>query len=286
MRTPIIAGAADLLARYDVVFSDIWGVIHNGQRPFEQACAALARFRAEGGTVVLISNAPLPWDRVAEILQEIGVRKECWDAIVASGDIALGHVAASGYERILALSYGFDRILFDRLALAETGVADADAIVCTGVRNERAETPDSFRPMLEEALTRQLPFVCANPDLVVDVGGNLLTCAGAVADLYERMGGPVYWAGKPHAPVYEAAQTLAEELRASPLARDRILAIGDSLRTDIAGASAFGIDSIFVATGIHRDALTAGDEMAATGLDALVKQHGVKPAAAMLELRW
>ena len=286
MRTPIIAGAAGLLERYDVVFSDIWGVIHNGQRPFEPACAALARFRANGGTVVLISNAPLPWDRVAVILDEIGVRRDCWDAIVASGDIALSHVVASGYERIMALSYSFDRILFDRLALPETGVAEADAIVCTGVRNDRAETPDSFRPMLEDALSRRLPFVCANPDLVVDVGGNLLTCAGAVADLYERMGGPVYWAGKPHEPVYKAALKMAEELRGNPTSRRSILAIGDSLRTDIAGASAYGIDSIFVATGIHREALTAGDGIAAKGLDALIEEHGVRPAAAMLELRW
>ena len=266
----------------------MWGVVHDGYRPFEDTVQALTRFRADGGTVVLLSNAPVPNDGVTSMLDERGVPRTAWDAIVTSGDIALRHVNERGYRRVLAVGpQDRDAALFDRLDARLTPLADAEAIVCSGLDDDINETAETYRPLLEQAHARALPFVCANPDLVVDVGGRLYLCAGAIADLYEDMGGEVFWAGKPHPPAYDAALASAASMRGGArIDRRRVLAIGDAVRTDIAGAAQAGIDALFVASGIHRHDAMDGNRLSAARLAKLFPPDAPSAIAAMAALKW
>ena len=284
---PIIAHAAPLLADYDVMFCDVWGVLHDGHRAFESACDALLRFKAAGGTVVLVSNAPVPEEGVASMLDSRGVPRAAYDAIVASGDIALRHVADQGYQRVYCIGPADrDSLTFKRLTAARADLDAADAILCTGLNDDRNETAETYRPLLERARARNLPFVCANPDLVVDVGGRQYLCAGAIADLYERMDGKVFWAGKPHTNAYETARATAERLRGKPVPLERIIAIGDSVRTDMKGAQAFGIPAVFVASGIHRDETMSAGSLRSGVLERLFAPPAPVPLAVMERLAW
>ncbi len=284
---PVLVHAAELLSDYDVMFCDVWGVLHDGHRAFEAACDALLKFRARGGTVILVSNAPVPAERVAAMLDARAVPRDAYDGIVASGEIALRHIAEKGYRRIYCIGPGErDAATFSRLTAERVGIDEAEAILCTGLNDDRSETADDYRPVLEQARARDLPFVCANPDLVVDVGGTQLICAGAIADLYERMDGQVFWAGKPHANAYEAARTAAEKVRGAPVPLDRIIAIGDSLRTDLKGAEAFGIAVIFVASGIHRDETMRSKALSAAKLARLFAPPAPPAIAVMDRFAW
>lgn len=284
--TRVIERAGELLSNYDVLLSDIWGVVHDGLTAYEGAGDAFARFRARGGTVLLLSNAPMPSTWVARVLDEKGVRRDSWDAIVSSGDISLAHIAERGYRRVLHIGTERDLPLFETMTADRTDFENAQAIVCTGLEDDRNETAETYRPLLQRALSRRMPLVCANPDLVVDVGGELLPCAGVVAELYEAMGGEVYWAGKPYAPAYERAMAAVGSLRNSPVRRTRVLAIGDAVRTDIAGAAAAGIATLFIGQGIHRDAVMREGRLDSVGLAELLTDQAVKPLAAMVGVAW
>lgn len=284
---PILTHAGPLLANYDVVLCDVWGVLHDGHHAFPEAGPALARFRAGGGTVVLVSNAPVPGESVASLLDATGVRRDTWDAIVTSGDIVAAHVVEKGYRRLHRIGpEDRDGALFERLGTAWVPLDVAEAILCTGFDREDAMRASVYQPLLERALRRDVPFVCANPDLVVDVGGTLYPCAGAIAELYERMGGAVFWAGKPHAIAFATAQARAGRLRGEPVGRDRLIAIGDSIRTDIAGAHAAGIQSLFVASGIHREDIVSDGALSAEAVARLFAPPAPVPAAVMRELAW
>src|SRR5215472_10039049 len=288
MTPPIIAAAGPLLARYDVVFCDVWGVMHNGRRAYAEAGAALARFRAQGGTVILVSNAPIPASGVERVLEKTGVRRDAWDAIVSSGDIALSHIAEKGYRRMHWVGPSKrDYALYVRLGEPGASLAEAEAIVCTGLRDDRNETVASYRTLIEEGVARALPFVCANPDLIVDVGALQLPCAGSIAAEYERLGGHVFWAGKPHPAAYRTALALAGELRGAAPALGRILAIGDAVRTDLAAAQGLGVDGLFIAAGIHKEELLSGGAIDPARLAALFDPPHTPPAiAAMTQLAW
>jgi HAD superfamily hydrolase (TIGR01459 family) len=284
---PILAHAGALLSAYEVIFCDVWGVLHDGHRAFAETCNALERFRAQGGTVVLVSNAPVPKQRVAAMLDSRAVPRTAWDDIVASGEIALRHIADRGYTRIFCIGpHDRDAATFARLSATLSPLEEAEAILCTGLNDDRTETADDYRPLLRCAVARRLPFVCANPDLVVDVGGERFYCAGAIADLYERMDGEVFWAGKPHANAYDTAQAAAEAIRRAPVERARILAIGDSLRTDLKGAEAAGIDAIFIASGIHRDETMGQGELSPDKLEVLFAPPAPPALAVMHRLVW
>jgi HAD superfamily hydrolase (TIGR01459 family) len=288
MTPPIIANAGPLLSRYDAIFCDVWGVVHDGRKAHGEAGAALARFRQRGGTVVLVSNAPVPATGVERVLEKTGVRRDAWDAIVSSGDIALAHIAEKGYRRMHWVGPSErDYALYVRLPAPQVALAEAEAIVCTGLRNDRTETVDDYRGLIEEGVALELPLVCANPDLVVDVGTTRLTCAGSIAAEYERLGGEVFWAGKPHPAAYETALLRAGEVRGATPDLRRILAIGDALRTDLAAAQGLGVDGLLIAAGIHSDALLADGEIEPEKLAALFAPPGTPPAvAAMVQLRW
>lgn len=284
---PILARAGELLARYDVLFCDVWGVLHDGHRAFEAACDALLRFRERGGTVILVSNAPVPGERVAAMLDARGVPREAWDDIIASGEIALRHIADKGYTRLFCIGPADrDAATFERLSATPAPLDEAQAILCTGLNDDQTETPKDYRELLLRARVRRLPLVCANPDLVVDVGGRQFICAGAIADLYERMDGEVFWAGKPQANAYDAAQAAAEAVRGAPVDRGRILAIGDSLRTDLKGAEAAGIDAIFIASGIHRDETMGSGDLSPEKLKILFSPPAPRALAVLGKLVW
>ena len=284
---PILTSAGDLLRRYDVLFCDVWGVVHNGITAFEGACAALKRFRAEGGTVILVSNAPVPKHRVAAMLESRHVPQSAWDDIVSSGDIALTHVAERRFKKLYCIGpQDRDQALFKALKARSVPLDEAEAIVCTGLNDDRHETPETYRPLLGAARKLNLPFVCANPDLIVDVGGTILYCAGAIADIYQHMGGPVFWAGKPHLSAYETAHHKAEALRDSNVPRAKCLVIGDAIRTDLKGAQNFGCDALFVASGIHRHETMDGDKLSTIKLAALFPPGTPTALGAMVELVW
>jgi HAD superfamily hydrolase (TIGR01459 family) len=284
---PILERAGALLARYDVLYCDVWGVLHDGHKAFAEACHALLRFRKGGGTVILVSNAPVPKERVALMLEARAVPRDAFDDIVASGEIALRHIADKGYTRLYAIGpTERDAATFARLPARPVALGEAQAILCTGLNDDRTETADDYRALLERARALKLPLVCANPDLIVDVGGQQYLCAGAIADLYERMDGEVYWAGKPHANAYEAALTAAEAARGASVERARILAIGDSLRTDLKGAEAAGVDAIFIASGIHRDETMGTGELSPEKLALLFAPPAPPALAVMGKLVW
>jgi len=284
---PILTRAGEVLARYDVLLCDVWGVLHDGQKAFADACEALLRFRRRGGTVILISNAPVPKERVAVMLDGRAVPRATWDDIIASGEIALRHIAQKGYTHLFRIGpTERDAATFERLSAKIVPLEDAQAILCTGLNDDRTETADDYRPVLQRAVRRRLPFVCANPDLVVDVGGRQYICAGAIADLYERMDGEVFWAGKPHANAYDAALAAAEGIRGASVPRHRILAVGDSLRTDLKGAEAAGIEAIFIASGIHRDETMGSGTLSPDKLAVLFAPPAPPALAVMSKLIW
>jgi HAD superfamily hydrolase (TIGR01459 family) len=289
MTPAIIAQAQPLLARYDAVFCDVWGVLHDGRCAHAAAGEALARFRADGGTVVLVSNAPMPEEGVVEFLANIGVRRDAWDAIVSSGDIALRHVAEMGYRRLHQVGpRRRDYRLYVRLPVPQqVPLAEAEAIICTGLFDDRSETIADYRDLIAAGLARALPFVCANPDLVVDVGPMRLLCAGSIAAEYERQGGSVFWAGKPHPSAYAAALQRAERVHGRSIPLERILAVGDAVRTDLAAARGLGVDALLIAGGIHDRELMREGEIDRDRLAALFAVVGTPPAvAAMTRLRW
>jgi HAD superfamily hydrolase (TIGR01459 family) len=280
---PFIEKLRDVVAGVEVVLSDIWGVVHNGLVAFPEACDALHTFRKQGGTVILITNAPRPADSVQRQLRKLGVEDGSYDAIVSSGDLTRHFVAGHpgrkmfwiGPERDNSIHRGLDPVL--------APLEQADYIVCTGLFDDETESAEDYRAMMLQARDRKLTLICANPDIVVERGDRLIYCAGAIAELYRELGGEVIFYGKPHRPIYERAVALAVEQRGVPTPLARVLAIGDSVRTDLAGAHGFGIDCLFVTRGIH-----AGDFEGIDQLDpASVKElFGHPPLALMRELRW
>ena len=282
---PIIENAQALLSRYDVIFCDVWGVLHNGRTAYTEGCTALRQFRDRGGTVILVSNAPRTPNVVAKVLDEKQVPTNCWDAIVSSGGIARSHAAKRGFTRIYHIGPDRDLDVFEGADLTRVALDQAEAIFCTGLFQDRHETGEDYREILAAPAARQLPLICANPDLVVDVGNLRLPCAGAIAAVYETMDGPVYWAGKPHATAYQTALDLADDLRGEAVDKDQVLAIGDSVRTDIAGAHAFGIASLFIGQGIHCDQVAPTGVLDPAALEALFAGNSPQANAAMVTLK-
>jgi HAD superfamily hydrolase (TIGR01459 family) len=286
MTVPLIERLSILAPRYDVLLSDVWGVIHNGVNAFPDACEALVRFRAAGGRVVLITNAPRPSFSVVEQLDHLQVPREAYDDVVSSGDITRSAILARAGERVFHLGPSRDRPIFDGMDVSFTGDADADYVVCTGLFEDDHETPDDYRGLLAGMLARNLFMACANPDVVVDKGGRLIYCAGALADLYRAMGGDVLYAGKPYRPIYDEALEKAVARRGAAVSPSRVLAIGDSMRTDYAGAHDCGLDFLFVTSGIHAEELGARDEPDGAALAAMFSAADGVPTGVMSRLRW
>jgi len=282
MAVPVLKRAGDLLARYDVLISDVWGVVHDGLWALEPACEALIAFRERGGTVALLSNAPGPSTQVAGLLDTKRVPREAWNRLVTSGDVTRALIAQSHHKRVYHIGWQSDRAVFGGLDVELVGEDEADIIVATELNDYRTETPEQYRPLLKRFARRGLPFICGNPDLVVHVGEDLLPCAGSLATIYEELGGTVAWAGKPYRPAYDLALAAAAEARGGRLVEPgKVLVIGDAVRTDLAGARLMGFDSLFIAGGIHRDETMHGGEVDPAGLAKVLAGLPVQPIAAM-----
>jgi HAD superfamily hydrolase (TIGR01459 family) len=278
---PIVSSVSPLAPARDVWLTDIWGVIHNGVEPFTTACEACTQFRLAGGLVLLLSNAPRPAESVAAQLDRIGVPRFAYDAILSSGDAARTLLAAYAGKRVFHLGPERDLALFDGLDVTLSAAEEAAAVCCTGLFDDEVETAADYAAMLAGFAARKLPMVCANPDLAVVRGDRTIPCAGALAADYQALGGVVAYAGKPYLPIYDMAFAFIGKLKGEPVPRERILAIGDGIATDIKGAAAAGIDSIYVASGVH-----ATDGLTAAALAELFPAPGPRPVAAMPALAW
>lgn len=276
------------LARdYDVLLCDVWGVVHNGLAAFPAACDALMRFRAGGGTAILITNAPRSGDAVARILDRLKVSRGAYDAITSSGDVTRGIVKARLPESVFHLGPERDLSIFAGLDVRFAPPETADYVVCSGLFDDTIETPESYRDLLAKLEARSLSMVCANPDIVVERGDTLVYCAGALADAYAARGGKVLYCGKPHAPIYELALATAAALRGGKTPYpQRVLAIGDSVRTDLKGAAALGLDCMFVISGIHAEEYGSREAPDLAALNAMFAAADVMPRAVMRELIW
>ena len=275
-----------LADRYDVVLSDVWGVIHNGLESFPSACEALSRFRAGGGRVALITNAPRPGEVVVRLLDRLKVPRESYDTIVSSGDVTRTVMSARPDKAVFHIGPERDLPIFDGLGLRFVPYEQADYVVCTGLNHDEVETPESYRELLTKLAARKLFMLCGNPDLVVERGERLVYCAGALADLYGTLGGEVLYAGKPYRPIYDLALERIGALRGGPAPLARVLAIGDSVRTDLKGASDLGIDCLFVTAGIHAEELGDRHDPDLAALNKIFADAGLAPKAVTRRLMW
>lgn len=295
--TEIIRSLADLTGRYDAVFCDLWGCLHNGQAAFPAAVAALQDFRATGGKVVLLTNAPRPKSSVVKQLDGLSVPRDAWDIVVTSGDAAqMGMLSGAVGRRVHHIGAPKDEPFFtdfadDLAAFAKTQppiirvpMKEAEGIVCTGLRDDLTETPEDYRAALLMGKTLRLPMLCANPDIVVDMGEKRVYCAGALAKAYEDMGGTALYFGKPHPPIYDLARRRLAE--AGAMADPQILCIGDGIFTDIQGGIGEGLDTLFITGGL--EAAEFGPDAEAPDqalLDGWLGTRQLSPTFAMGRLR-
>ncbi len=260
--TRIISALSEISSGYDALFCDLWGCLHNGHAPYPAAVAALQSYRAGGGRVVLLTNAPRPGRFVRHSLERMGVPADAWDLIVSSGDAAqfamfTGAVGRKVWHLGPAKDEGFFTAIPDDVisepAIQRVPLEEAEGIVCTGPFDEDHETPEDYRDRFLYAKTKGLKMLCANPDLVVDYGDRRIYCAGALAQLYDQMGGESLYFGKPHPPIYDLARRHLAALTGQQPDAGSILAIGDGIGTDIQGAIAEGIDALFITGGLEAE---------------------------------
>ncbi len=260
---------------FDVILSDVWGVLHNGVSAFPDAAVALREARKAGKTVVLITNSPRPAPGVIAQLRVLGVPDEAYDRIITSGDVTRGLIA-EGPKKVFLLGPERDMPLLEGLDVECVGEAETESVVCTGFFDDETETPEDYTEMLKGFIARKVPMICANPDLVVERGERIIPCAGAMAAYYEQLGGEVRIAGKPHAPIYEACLAAAREVRGA-FAKGRVLAIGDGMPTDVKGAIASGLNLLYISGGIHAAEYTLNGQTDEALLNAYLKGQGAAP---------
>jgi HAD superfamily hydrolase (TIGR01459 family) len=295
--TEIIRSLADLTGRYDAVFCDLWGCLHNGQTAYPAAVAALQGFRGTGGKVVLLTNAPRPKSSVVKQLDGLGVPRDAYDLVVTSGDAAqMGMLSGAVGRKVHFIGAPKDEVFFTDFAedlatyaatqppITRVPLNEAEGIVCTGLRDDLTETPDDYRATLLMGKTLGLPMLCANPDIIVDMGDKRLYCAGALAQAYEEMGGTALYFGKPHPPIYDLARRRLAE--AGGPADPQILCIGDGIFTDIQGGIGEGLDTLFITGGLEADRFGPDVENPEqTPLDGWLEAKQMSPTFAMGRLR-
>lgn len=278
-----LPGLSAIAGDYDLFFCDIWGVVHNGVRAHRDAVDALVRYRNQGGRVALVTNAPRPSDAVMKALERLGVAREAYDVIVSSGDVTRRLVETYAGKIVHRVGPDKDLGLFEGIQV-EFGPADqASAVIVTDLEADH-ETPEHYSERMQQWLALGLPMVCANPDKVVEIDGQLTWCGGAIADLYAERGGQVVLAGKPFAPIYDEALRLVHEQGAPGIARDRILAIGDAIRTDAMGAADQDVDFLFITGSVHAAEMAAGD--ADSVVADLIAPSGANMIGYMQRLAW
>jgi HAD superfamily hydrolase (TIGR01450 family) len=279
-----IASLGSISGRYAAILCDVWGVVHNGERAYAAAASALSAARESGIAVVLITNSPRPHEGVETQMAALGVPEGAWDRVVTSGDVTRELIRTAprqlfhlGPERELSIYDGIDVELVEEF--------EASAIVCTGLFDDETETPEDYALMLRRLRARNLPFICANPDIVVERGERLIWCAGALARDYAQLGGRTMVAGKPHRPIYEAALDAAGEVLGRAIAPGEALAIGDGMLTDIKGAADNGVDALYISGGIHSRDYGDADDPDPVLLSSFLDKYGYHPVAVMPKLR-
>ena len=285
MPLPKLAAASALSQQHPVWLCDVWGVVHNGAAAIPEACDALIRHRRNGGVVVLLTNAPRRWPRVVALFDRFGVPSEIYDRVVSSGDVTRGLIEMRAGQSIFHLGPDHDHDLTVDLPVRFTSFAEAEAVLCTGLLDDHLESVADYEPLLAEMQQRDMTMICANPDKVVHVGERLFPCAGLLAERFAAIGGQVEMAGKPYPPIYRAALDQAREVLGRNFAADEILAIGDSVATDMAGAALNRIPALFISQGIHREEI---DGVGGEGLAALISAAapGIAIVGYMDTLRW
>jgi HAD superfamily hydrolase (TIGR01459 family) len=279
----VLTSVSTLAKTADAWISDIWGVLHNGIAAYPEAGTACVNFRKAGGTVVLVTNAPRPEADVARMLDRLGVPREAYDAIITSGDVSRGLIAEFPGRALYHLGPERAAGVLEGLDVRLVGPDEAEVVLCTGLFDDEHEEPDDYQGELASLAKRNVPLICANPDLVVERGPKLVPCAGSLAEIYNTLGGTVLYAGKPYAPIYDRAYAAIRTARGALPPKDRILAIGDGLRTDVEGAGREGLRCLFIASALHVDDRRAFD----TGhVTEIVAGHAHPPAAAMRALVW
>jgi len=285
---PVVAALAPFASRYEVFLCDVWGVVHNGIAAFPAASEALTRARAAGVTVIMVSNAPRPGAVVRKQVARYGVPDSAYDDVIASGDVTRAELAARPGARVFHIGAERDLANYEGLDVTLVDLDHADLVVCTGPFHDDTETPDDYRELMARIKARDLLLICANADIVVERGDRLIWCAGALAAIYDELGGKTIYAGKPHAPIYRLCFARAAALRGREVPRSRVLAIGDGLKTDLLGAARQEIDCLFVTRGIHAADLGL-DDKGGVDRDKLARafaEAGATPVAVMHELIW
>ena len=262
--TRIIDSLAEIAHSYDALFVDLWGCVHNGIAPFADAVAALQAYKAGGGIVVLLTNAPRPREWVKQQLDRLGLPADAYNEITTSGDAAQIALAAGVVGRkIYHIGPDYDLNFFSDengpIDVQRVPLAEAEGIVCTGLFDDRTETPDDYRLIILDAKLRGLKLLCANPDIVVDYGDKRVYCAGAIAEAYTAAGGTSLYFGKPHSPIYELAYTRLAAIAGRRIDSDRILCIGDGINTDIRGGVAEDLDTLFITGGLSATEISESD---------------------------
>ncbi len=272
-----------IVDRYDAVFCDVWGVIHNGVHAFKEAVAALIKVRQSGKSVILLTNSPRPHDGVAEQLASLKIGPDVYDDIVTSGD-ATRHLIKEAPRKVFHIGPERDLALFDGLDVELVEEFEATSIVCTGLFDDEHEEPDDYHDLLLRLRSKNLPFICANPDITVHHGHKILWCAGALARAYEQLGGRTLIAGKPHRPIYDLAMDKLAE-RKGRIAKDRILAIGDGILTDMKGGQQYGLDTLYISGGIHQNEYAKDGDINRSFLTEFLNKYGSQPIATMWTLK-
>ena len=281
-----VCGLAVLAPAYRALLCDVCGVVHDGARAHLPATDALVRFRAGGGKVLLITNAPRPKAGVVSLLDRLGVAPEAYDDIISSGVVATGLLAKKPGIRIFHVGPDRDLPIYDGLDLVLTGEGDCDMISCTGLFDDDNETPDDYQPSFARWHARNLPMLCVNPDIVVERGDRLVWCAGALAERYREQGGETIVVGKPYAPIYEAALARLAAMAGGEIAKSSVLAVGDGIDTDVRGAAAQGIDALFVTGGIHAAVFGDRDAPDPAAVHAFLATAGLGARALVRRLVW
>ena len=284
---PKLAGLSEIIGQYDAIISDVWGVLHNGIVATPGAKDALASARGHGKTVALLTNAPRPPASIAKQLAQLGITAQSYDAIISSGGETRSLMQAEGDTPFYHLGPQRDHALFEGLAARPVRFEDAKYLLVTGLFDDETEQAEDYRPQLEAAFARKLKLYCANPDLIVERGDKLIPCAGAIAELYETIGGEVIWVGKPRPHVYAMAHARINTLRGAVVPKSRILCIGDALRTDLAGARDNGYPVLMTLAGIHAHQIGLhNNQYDETLLTQMLKAADLRPLGCMVTLDW
>ncbi|WP_127115418.1 TIGR01459 family HAD-type hydrolase [Shimia sediminis] len=290
--TQIITALSEISDRYDALFVDLWGCVHNGVNAFPEAVAALKAYRQRGGIVVLVTNSPKPRAGVAVQLETFGVPQDAYDTIATSGDSARAamYTGAVGENVYFMGEWRRDEGFFEPLEVIDTPVTitrvplqEAEGIVCCGPFDPMAN-PDVNRADFLYAKTKGMKLLCANPDIVVDRGETREWCAGALAKLYTEMGGESLYFGKPHPPIYDLARRRLAAL-GTDIPDSAILAIGDGVLTDIAGAMGEDIDSLFISGGLAASETKTGHSPDPDALNIYLSKENSAPTFTIGQLR-